>query len=289
MQIQPPERPSGGFFMCVGTELGEAPWGRGTMVRRVAGVNWRPMAIVVLQHSAFDGPGILAQVLRDNAHRLDIRRLDLPAAQGGKPVPADYDGVSAVISLGGPQSVGDGSPWMAQELAFLKGAHERQLPVLGICLGHQLLAAALGGEVGPANEGEVGMCPVNIIGPGQTDTVLAGVPWRHHQLQAHNQEVTKVPPDAVVLASSPACRVQAFRCGLRTYGFQFHFEYDRAMIEARATDAFTQQLMARRGLSAADVRQQVDRHFDDYGRIGRRLAGNIASFLFPVIGKLRSA
>lgn len=246
------------------------------------------MSIVVFQHSAEDTLGRLGPFLRDRAHRIDIRRLDLSLSQGGSLVPPDFDNVQAVISLGGPQNVGDGSPWMNAEMDFLREAHKRQLPLLGICLGHQLIAAALGGEVGPSEKPEVGFCRVQQTVPGNTDTMLAGVPWGTYQFQSHGCEVKKAPPDSVVLASSAGCKVQCFRVGLRTYGFQFHFEAERSDIDAFARDGFTQSLCEKSGISAADLKKQADEHYDTFARIGNRLCDNVATYMFPALKKLRA-
>ncbi|MFT3683695.1 MAG: type 1 glutamine amidotransferase [Phycisphaerales bacterium] len=247
------------------------------------------MAIVVLQHAESDGIGRLGPVLRDQGHALDIRRLDLTPQQGGRPVPPDYDNVSGVISLGGPMNVGDaGVPWMETELAYLKGAHERGLPLVGICLGCQLVAKALGGEVGPMDApGEFGFGEVNITVPGQTETLMAGIQWTSRQWQAHGQEVKKLPDGAGLLASSKACKVQAWKLGLRTYGFQYHFESDRADIDSFLADAWSRQLMEKLGLSAGDVARQADEHYPTFERLGLRLAGNIATYLFPSVSRLK--
>lgn len=247
------------------------------------------MAIVVLQHSDTDHLGRLAAVFRDHAHKLDVRRVDLDSTRGGKPVPADFDNVSGVIILGGPMNVSDNPAWMAGEIEFIRQAHARQLPLIGICLGHQLIAHALGGEVGPAEKPEVGFCKVTTNIPGQTDTVLAGVPWTTMQFQSHGQEVKKLPPDAVALMSSPSCKVQAFKVGLRTYGFQFHFEVDRADIEDFARDQFTLGLCAAQGMSAADLKKQADEHFARFDLVGSRLASNLVGTLFPAVRKLKTA
>lgn len=246
------------------------------------------MPIVVLQHAASDPVARLGEVLRDHAFKLDIRRVDLAPSAGGKPVPADLDGVQGVISLGGPQNVGDASPWMAAELELLRAAHARQLPVIGVCLGAQLLAAALGGEVGPAARPEFGFAPVALNPSGQTDIIHAGIPWSSPQFHCHGHEVTKLPPEATALASSAGCKVQAFRAGLRSYGFQYHFECGREELEAFTRDPFGQKLMAGVGLSAGDARAQIDAHAAEYERLGARLCANLAGSLFPAISRTKS-
>ncbi len=102
------------------------------------------MAIVVFQHADECRPGRLGLTLRDHGFRLDIRRVDR-----GDAIPPDFDNIDGVVSLGGPQYVTDSHAWIQRELDFLAKAHERGLPVVGICLGAQLIGKALGGEVGP--------------------------------------------------------------------------------------------------------------------------------------------
>lgn len=242
------------------------------------------MPIIVLQHAATDGIGRLGPALRDYAHRLDIRRLDLPATQGGRGVPVDFDDVDAVISLGGPMNVGDDVPWMNAELAYLREAHARQLPVLGICLGAQMIAAALGGEVVAMTSppGEFGLCAVEQTPAGNTDRILAGIPWTSWQFQAHGQMVTKLPEGATLLQTSKACKVQAFSVGLRTYGFQYHFESTRADMDGFLADKWSQELLGKLGTSAAEVRKVADERADAFARLGDRLCVNIASFMFPM-------
>lgn len=232
------------------------------------------MPIIVFQHFDMGRPGRLGLTLRDHGFSLDIRRLDQ-----GDTAPADYDDVEGVISLGGPQNVADGLPWIAAEMDYLRGAHARALPVVGICLGHQLIAAALGGKVAPAARAELGPCEVNLTAAGQTDPILAGIPWRTMQFQSHAQEVTEPPPGSAVLASSSACRIQAMRVGMRTYSFQYHFELDREtcneyMARESAAD------LAACGTSMDDYRVRMDRCYELFARSADRLCVNLATFLF---------
>lgn len=232
------------------------------------------MAIVVFQHSDACRPGRLGLTLRDHAMRLDIRRLDK-----GDPFPPDFDNVDAVVSLGGPQNVGEAHPWLEREAAFIREAHERELPVIGICLGAQLIGHALGGVVGPMSTPEVGMLDVDLLPAGQTDTIFAGVPWKSVQFQKHKQEVRELPPGATLLASSPKCKVQAFRAGMRTYAFQFHFEADREMIGEMMRNAVSELHQA--GSTPDEFARQLDARYDAFARIGNRLAVNLTTFLIP--------
>jgi len=121
------------------------------------------MAIIVFQHDDRNAAGRLGLTLRDHGFKLDIRRL-----HRGDAVPPDFDEVEGVLSLGGKPNVDDPRdmhPWMDAELAFLREAHARALPVVGICLGHQLIAAALGGEVAKADKPEAGFVRVRLTPP----------------------------------------------------------------------------------------------------------------------------
>lgn len=238
---------------------------------------YRPMAILVLQHSNACGPGRLGMTLRDHGFRLDIRRLH----EGDVP-PVDFDDVDAVVSLGGPQNVGgEGADhaFMVREYAYLKEAHHRQLPLVGICLGAQMIAHALGGEVTKMPSPEVGFPLMNILPAGQTDTILAGVAWRSPQFQAHAYEVSKLPPGGALLASSDKCKVQVYRVGMRTYGFQCHPECDQPM--AREIALGSPECLHGAGLTAEEFERQMDREYAKYARLSDRICVNIANMLIP--------
>lgn len=241
--------------------------------------------IVVFQHSKYGLTGRLGATLRDHGFRLDIRRVDLPADQGGDPVPTDLDNIHAVVSLGGPQNVDEPHPWLGPERDLLRAAHEAELPVIGICLGHQLLAQALGGTVEKMPTPEIGFETVTIDVPGQTETILAGVPWSSRQFQTHGYEVTKAPEGATVLASSEKSKIQVFKAGVRTFGFQFHFEADRNIADNLVANSRT--LLSGAGTSADAIAKQADKHYDRFAIIADRLCLNLATYCFPVPTLLR--
>lgn len=253
------------------------------------------MAIIVFQHGELVGPGRIGLTLRDHGFKLSVRRLDLPADHpinknaligfaDGQLVPTDFDNVHGVVSLGGAQNVGENHPWMPAEIAFLKATHERQLPLVGICLGSQLIAHALGGQVGPMDKPELGMKTVSINPIGQTDPILSGIAWDSFQFQSHGYEVKQLPPGATLLASSKACKVQVFKSGVRTYGIQYHPEFDKAMIEKLLPQE--KDFCVRAGITEGELKVELDHHYANFARYADRLAVNIAGFLFPLEHKL---
>lgn len=232
------------------------------------------MAVVVFQYDERGRPGRLGATLRDHGFKLDIRKI-----HEGDAVPVDYDNVDGVISLPARAHTSDGHGWIEKQRAYLRGAHERSLPVVGICFGAQLLAEALGGTVTKMDMPEVGFVDVDLTPPAHTDTILSGVAWRAPQFQTHQYMVGDVPPGGQVLASSERCPVQAFRVGMRTYGFQYHFECDRSMIDVYMRDARTD--LNRTGATTDEFARDAEQKYEMFARLADRVCVNIATYLIP--------
>jgi GMP synthase-like glutamine amidotransferase len=134
--------------------------------------------------------------------------------------------------MGGPMSVNDEDelPWLRAEKTLIAEAAHAGVPIFGACLGSQLLAASLGGEVVAGTAPEVGILPVFLTEAAVDDPVFAGLPHELPTLQWHGGTFS-LPDGAVLLASSPAYPNQAFRWGRRAYGVQFHLEVSREMAE----------------------------------------------------------
>jgi len=239
------------------------------------------MAILVFQHHPLETTARLGQTLRDHGHKL--RTVEL---FNGEALPPDLDGVDGVISMGGPMNVDqtEKHAWIEGECALIKQAHESGLPVVGICLGAQLIAKALGGEVGAMDKPEIEMGPIKAGFPGTIDPIFSGTPWQWDVLHLHGQEVTTLPEKAVPMHSSAACKTQSFKVGLRTYGFQFHFEWHRKQIDAILAD--NANWISESGLDAGAVKAGVDAGYDLHRQLGDKLCFNLTNLLFPIDKRL---
>jgi GMP synthase-like glutamine amidotransferase len=189
----------------------------------------RPWA--VLQHVAYEGPGSIASVLGDTGIEVTVIRLDL-----GDQLPS-VDALGGLVVMGGPMGVHDvdDHPWLAPERALLREAVEADLAVLGVCLGSQQLAAALGAEVTTGREAEVGAGQVELTAAGRRDPVLGP---EYHGLSGTtvpcvhwHQDTFTLPDGAVHLAATRRFPHQAFRVGTRAYGLQFHVEVDAQLAD----------------------------------------------------------
>lgn len=241
------------------------------------------MAIVVFEHHPLETAGRLAVVLQELGHRLKVVSL-----YDGASVPPDLDNVDGVIAMGGPQNTDEVEqhPWMQPELDYIKAAHERNIPVVGICLGAQLIAAALGGEVGKMDSPEIGFAKVTSTFFGTTDPILAGIPWDTMQFHAHAWEVKKAPPGGtpIPLAGSAKCKCQAFRVGLSTYGFQYHFEWTReTILDVIADDP---DFYGSGEHDTATLERSLGEHYTLYRHMGDRITRNIATLMFPIDKRL---
>ena len=185
------------------------------------------MNILVLQHVRCEHPGVFRRFFDEDGHTWQAVHLD----EGESLPPVDSFGQEwdALWVMGGPMDVWqeDAHPWLVDEKAFIREAVvERGVPFLGLCLGHQLLAEAAGGEVGPANTPEIGVMPVNLTIDGVDSVFLDGLDEQIACLQWHSAEVTVPPPGATVLATTAACPVQAMSVGPRAFSAQFHIEVE---------------------------------------------------------------
>ncbi|MGI9271503.1 MAG: type 1 glutamine amidotransferase [Woeseiaceae bacterium] len=209
--------------------------------------------ILVFQHVPYEPLGTLDPLLKQAGFRLRY----INFGRNGHERPS-LDGYSALIILGGPMNADDTTayPHLATELELIKEALERDISILGICLGAQLLAKALGGQVVADAGREIGWHDVDVTADGQRDPVLSTFGTRREVFQWHD-DVIELPSNVVHLASSMRCPAQAFRYGEHAYGFQFHLEADGALIERWLDVPQHQSAFADGTLDRTQIREKI--------------------------------
>ena len=183
---------------------------------------------LVVTHSPTEGPGTLAEWFPAAG-----MELVLVHPWDGDPLPTDPTAYDALVVLGGPQQAyDDGSaPWLRATKDLLRAAVAARVPTLGICLGAQLLAEAMGGRVAPGADGvEAGARLVAKRDAAWDDELFGDVPFTPTVVQWHEDAIVDLPPGAVLLASSSKYAHQAFRVGDRAWGVQFHIETPPEMV-----------------------------------------------------------
>jgi GMP synthase (glutamine-hydrolysing) len=184
-------------------------------------------------------------------------------------------------------------PFLQKELATITRLVQADRPVLGICLGGQLLAHAAGAKVSPHATPELGWAPVTFPFPGGTEPIVMGMvdgaPMFHWHFDAF--ELPKLPAPAnpppgpppptgnSLLSSSAACKNQAFRFKTKLFGFQYHFELDRKGIDALIAGNKEQLTQVHGADGERIVREGTEQHYKRYERLGNRILGNFVQFL----------
>ena len=177
---------------------------------------------VVLQHVAHEESGAIGEALVSTGQVVSVVRVDR-----GDPVPrpGEVADMAGVVVMGGPMGVHDDEahPWLAHERDLMAAAVAAELPVLGVCLGAQQLAVALGGEVTTGPEPEIGIGEVHLTRQAEDDAVFGPVGSTLPCMHWH-RDTFSLPDGSALLARSELCPHQAFRYGERAYGLQFHVE-----------------------------------------------------------------
>jgi GMP synthase-like glutamine amidotransferase len=230
---------------------------------------------LIIQHLACEGPARLRPLLEGRGYAIDTCH----AFDGGVvPAVLDHD---LLVVMGGSMGVADVGdpryPFLAAEVALLRSALQRQQPVLGICLGAQLLAHAAGARVQPNRRDgrivrEVGWAPVDFLGAGQRPE-LAGIGPREMMLHWHG-DTFDLPQGAIHLASTPACANQLFRLP-RQVGIQFHPEIDAGSLEewVRLDAAYVASANGPQG--GERILADTGRYLEHHHRVGDRLLDNL--------------
>jgi GMP synthase-like glutamine amidotransferase len=185
--------------------------------------------VLIFRHAAHEGPGYFAEFLNRRGIEYRLVRVD-----AGEPVPHSLDGVSGLVFMGGPMSVNDRLPWIAPVLALIRKAVAADVPVLGHCLGGQLMAKALGGRVTRNRIKEIGWLPVQRIESPQTQAWMDGLPPQFEVFHWHGETFSELPPGAIPVLRSRDCRHQAFVVGGKHLAFQCHVEMTPELVRSWA-------------------------------------------------------
>jgi GMP synthase-like glutamine amidotransferase len=237
------------------------------------------MKILVFQHLRVEHSGIFAAFWREAGHSEHVVELD-----EGEVIP-DLENFDMLAVMGGPMDVWqeEAHPWLKPEKAAIRRwVRELKRPYLGICLGHQLLADALGGKVGLMKAPEVGLATVELTQAGRTDRLFAGIGPDIETLQWHGAEVSVLPEGGECLAANLACPIQALRVGERAYGFQYHMEItDRTVGDWSEIPEYAASLEQALGAEeAARLAETVAPHLPVF----RKTASRINDNFFAAIG-----
>ena len=184
--------------------------------------------VLILQHVASEGAGTIRDYME--AEKIPFRPVHLYA---NEPLPKTLDEVRSVVMMGGPMNFYEEEKFqfLKEEDLFIKKLIKENIPMLGVCLGSQLLAKALGAKVMKAGAPEIGWGDVEISEGGAKDPLFNELKSKKLRVLQWHEDTFELPKGAVHLAKSDIVQNQAFRYKDRFYGFQFHVEVDRPMLE----------------------------------------------------------
>jgi GMP synthase-like glutamine amidotransferase len=229
--------------------------------------------VTIIQHVAPEGPGLIRDALLTCGIALRLVRV-----YAGELIPSSLDTTAGLVVMGGPMGVRDWDrhPHLREVYRLIETALEARVPMLGVCLGSQLLAAALGAEVCPGRRKEIGWHPVTLTDVAARDRLLAGIRSPFTAFHWHG-DVFDLPARAVPLASSACTPCEAFRWGETAYGLLFHLEVDAAIVAAMV-ETFGDELAAAGG-DRRRVIADAERHLPALDRVGGTVFGRWAALV----------
>lgn len=236
------------------------------------------MRILIFQHLPVEHVGAFGRFWHAGGCDMHVVEFDK-----GDAIPP-LAGFDLLVVMGGPMDVWqeDIHPWLVREKAAIKcWVTELDKPYLGICLGHQLLADALGGMVSLMKRPEAGLTKVELSGCGGRDPLFRGMPPTIDTFQWHSAEVSMMPEGGEVLAGNAACAIQAMRCGKRAYGLQYHVEItDQTVGDWQQIPEYEASLIQALGpKKAADLATEVTPHLAGFERAASIINDNLMSLV----------
>lgn len=235
--------------------------------------------ILVFQHLAIEHPGIFRDFFKEDGFEVITVELD-----DGESIP-DLTDFDALWVMGGPMDVWqeERHPWLVEEKsAIRKAVNELKMPYVGICLGHQLLADALGGEVGPGDKTEVGIMQIDKTDAGKQSPLFNNMPDSMNCLQWHSAEVKTAPAGMDILVSSELCGIQSLSLGSLVFTTQYHQE----IIASTVSDwsdipAYKKALEKTLGDDAVEkLEKGALEYMDDFNKMARQFYENWKSVAF---------
>ncbi len=229
--------------------------------------------VVVVQHAECEKPGLIAEALQSRGYTFET-----VLTSAGEPAPKDLNQAQGLVIMGGPMGVyeQDRYPFLRDEMSLIECALRESKPILGVCLGSQLLAAALGAEVRKGREKEIGWHPVTLTESTFGDPLLKGLDRTFTAYHWHG-DVFEAPEGAVNLASSNLTACQAFRYGKNAYGFLFHMEIVPEILEGMLR-TFADELKEE-GLNDDNIRRQAQTYLPTLQAIGKHVFEKWAELL----------
>lgn len=218
--------------------------------------------VLVLQHAESETLGLIADSLRSASKTFQyVRTFE------DQPIPSGPSGYSALVVMGGPMGVYETEryPFLIEEMRLTEAFMGVRLPVLGVCLGSQLLAACLGASVQKGHQKEIGWYPIELSTEGKRDALWQDVPTRFVAYHWHG-DIFELPQGATLLASSEVTPVQAYRYDRGVYGVLFHLEVSEDHIH-RMLHEFADET-ERENVSAERIMHQAKHHLGPLQQIG---------------------
>ena len=224
------------------------------------------MRVLTNVHQRDAGPGVLVDAAAASGHQhVEWQPTEAPAPE--------LDGFGAAMTFGGAMHADQEAdhPWLATEKELLRDLLRRRTPVLGVCLGAQLLAEAAGSEPRRAGTPEIGWYEVSLTEDAADDPVAAVLPPRFEAFQWHSYEAP-LPPGATALATSDVC-LQAYRLDGNSWGIQFHAEVTGEIVGSWLDDYGKDEDAVRMGVDPDAIREQTRPRIHEWNELGRALCG----------------
>ncbi|OIO68628.1 MAG: GMP synthase [Zetaproteobacteria bacterium CG12_big_fil_rev_8_21_14_0_65_55_1124] len=232
------------------------------------------MRFLIIQHLDIEPPALIADVLRNARHELSYVHLSK-----GETLPQNTHDIAGVIIMGGPQSANDSHlPYIQAELKWLEQGIREGLPMLGICLGAQLMAKAAGAAITASPSRELGWYPVFPTSNAANDPLFSFLPENGLPVFQWHGETFSIPDSASPIATHPEVPAQAFRLGKAQYGMQFHFEVDAPLI-AQWIDAGESERSHLGPQGISELNTQTTLYLDATRGYGRQIVLNWLSLL----------